>query len=401
MWRLIAIVSLSLPFIDAAGCRVSINNGLGNPQALILDPKKTEGAEAFFLPTDGDVIEFKENQSVLFACPGGKLIVGETNMNVKEAEGKCKSNKFEVLSNTVRMNEINCTRMPAHKARYTGNSCLGKFKEIEAGFQLEERFVRVIKICFDYVSQNAIYSEFNLTRTIDGYQVAFPRPDFTEDGFYDVGATNVNNLYTRNTQRKTINALLGLPPDSNKYVAASGNFYLARGHLTAKADFLYGSQQRVTFKYVNVMPQWQTLNGNNWNALEADVRTFAADKGLDLIVYTGGHGVSTLPDAETGEQTELYLYVDGKRNGIAVPRFFWKVIYEKSTKAGLAFVAVNNPYDLDLEANTLCESVCDQADWLTWKNDNVEKGYGYCCDVNELRKIIRTIPDFPVTSLLV
>lgn len=55
----------------------------------------------------------------------------------------------------------------------------------------------------------------------------------------------------------------------------------------AKADFLHGSAQMATFWYTNAAPQWQTFNGNNWNALENDARSLAARLGKDLDVYTG------------------------------------------------------------------------------------------------------------------
>lgn len=67
----------------------------------------------------------------------------------------------------------------------------------------------------------------------------------------------------------------------------------------AKADFLYGAQQLTTFWYTNAAPQWQTFNGNNWNAMENDCRAFAGSIGADLEVYTGTY-VSTLTIASSG-----------------------------------------------------------------------------------------------------
>ena len=65
------------------------------------------------------------------------------------------------------------------------------------------------------------------------------------------------------------------------------DYFLSKGHLVAKADFFHGSHQQATFAYTNAAPQWQTFNGNNWNSLENDVRTFASMINLDLECYTG------------------------------------------------------------------------------------------------------------------
>lgn len=62
---------------------------------------------------------------------------------------------------------------------------------------------------------------------------------------------------------------------------------MSKGHLVAKADFFHGPHQMATFRYINAAPQWATLNGNNWNSLENDVRAFAARTTKDLIIYTG------------------------------------------------------------------------------------------------------------------
>jgi DNA/RNA endonuclease G (NUC1) len=97
----------------------------------------------------------------------------------------------------------------------------------------------------------------------------------------------------------------------NQYINAT--HVLTKGHHSARADFVYGSQQRAAFHFVNVSPQWQTFNGGNWEALESSVRAYADKNKLDLVVYTGTYGVATLPNVN-GTETELYLYVDGNNN---------------------------------------------------------------------------------------
>lgn len=137
----------------------------------------------------------------------------------------------------------------------------------------------------------------------------------------------------------------------------TNDYFLSKGHLVAKADFFYGAQQHATFFYTNAAPQWQTVNGANWNSLENDARSFAGRIGSDLTVYTGTHGIATLPNVNN-QETNLYL----GGSSMPVPRMFWKVLYNPNTQAGIAFVSLNNPYQSAASAaqDVLCTNICSQ-----------------------------------------
>lgn len=94
-------------------------------------------------------------------------------------------------------------------------------------------------------------------------------------------------MYRRATQRITFAQLLGSQLLADQHIHLTNDYFLSKGHLVAKADFLHGAAQMATFWYTNAAPQWQTFNGNNWNALENDARTLAARLNRDLDVYTG------------------------------------------------------------------------------------------------------------------
>lgn len=340
--------------------------------------------------------------TVNLACPGSNLIIDETVTTLTLVAATCVSGKrFNIYGKTVKFDTIFCSSYPYHIARYTGRNCAKVFKEIEVGFQVEtNRFLVLMNVCFDDVGQNAIYSWFNLTSTIGGYQRGFPRPAFLQGDFYNPNINSVNTLYTRAQQRITINRLVGLKVNDTKYVHATNDYFLARGHLTAKADFVYGSQHRLTFYFVNAAPQWQTFNGGNWERLESSVRNFASYRGLDLIIYTGTYGVTTLPHAETGEEIELYLYIDeNNNNAIAVPQLYWKFVYEPISKAGVVFVGVNNPYQRKFEP--LCTDISDSFEWLSWAKESQKAGYSYGCEVDDFRRIVNYFPDYEVTRLLI
>jgi DNA/RNA endonuclease G (NUC1) len=94
-------------------------------------------------------------------------------------------------------------------------------------------------------------------------------------------------LYRKTSERKTFSYLLHDAHLGKKYISLKNDYFLSRGHLTAKSDFIYGAQQMITFYFINAAPQWQTFNGGNWNSLENDVHELAATKTEDLEVYTG------------------------------------------------------------------------------------------------------------------
>ncbi|KAK9678902.1 DNA/RNA non-specific endonuclease [Popillia japonica] len=390
-----ATLILLLQFVFPAyssDCTISINNDLSEPQPLVLNPRGGDGIYAFYLPDNGDIITFAENQL-------GKLVLDGTLTRSDIGQARCVSGSFFIGEQTLPFSAITCSRIPYHIARYTGGTCTSGHREIEVGFQLSNRFLRHLRICYDSNLQSVIYSEYNLTKTIAGFQAGYPRPSWLQgSGFYTVGALNVNKLYTRAQQRITINALLGLDAFDFKYVAERGDLYLARGHLAAKADFIYGAQHRLTFYFVNAAPQWQIFNGQNWKYLEDNIRKFASRNNVDLIIYTGTHGVATLPHATSGADTELYLYANGTTRGIPIPRLFWKVFYEPKTRTGAAFIGVNNPYIMDPAKDIICTDICDRYDWLTWKADNVTLGYCYCCTLDEFSKTVTTLPSVQISQ---
>ena len=101
-------------------------------------------------------------------------------------------------------------------------------------------------------------------------------------------------LYKKKVQRRTITALLGGLTKVEGETIIETNFkakdYLAKGHLSPDAAFVYNVMQDATYYFVNIAPQvslpvvfcklnhfqFQSINGGNWKALESDVRKLAS-----------------------------------------------------------------------------------------------------------------------------
>lgn len=271
-------------------------------------------------------------------------------------------------------------------------------KEIQIGFQIDTaRFLNVITVCFDEAKRDPLYAYYNLTKYIDSYDTTVDRPSFSEENFYNL-SEKLNTLYTKTLQRETINGQLELPSNSEEIIGA-GNFYLAKGHLTAKTDFVYGAAQTATFHFVNTAPQWQNFNSMNWLRTENSVRSVASSRQQDMIVYTGIYGILTLADNENGNEQGLYLFVDGNTRAVTIPELFWKMVYEPESKKALVILGINNPY---LQTpKTICNDISEEISWLEIDGrDNIEAGYIYSCAYDEVSQIIKGFPILNVNGVL-
>jgi hypothetical protein len=385
-----------------SGCSISINNDLPEPQPLLLIPEGSLDGRGFYLPEDANGrVTLATKETMLLACPGNQKDFRNTNLGLRPAFATCYSgNTFFVGPYYYDFSNFACRSYPFSTARYSGGICYyGTKRLIEVGFEVESDFYKLLDVCFDDFLFTTLYVKAIIVSGIAGFQRRFQRQNFIQDIFYR--GISVDSLYTRNTQRQTISRLLGSTQLGDWYIRDTSGYYLTRGHLAAKSDFVYGSQQRATFRYINVSPQWQTFNAGNWEALESSVRTYADRMRLDLVVYTGTYGVATLPNVN-GIETELYLYVEVNNNkAIPVPKLFWKAVYDPKSQAGVVFVGINNPYVSDLQGDYLiCTDVCSEISWVNWNPNDITAGYSYCCEVDDFRSTVKFLPQFPVTGLL-
>ena len=72
------------------------------------------------------------------------------------------------------------------------------------------------------------------------------------------------------------------------------------------------------------------------------------------------------------------------------------------TNKATAFVGMNNPHLLTAEAKAgvFCTDICEKFDWLSWDQFNIGNGYSFCCEVDDFRKTVDTLPEFGTFGLL-
>ncbi len=99
-----------------------------------------------------------------------------------------------------------------------------------------------------YLLRRTLYAYHFLPREIAARDTSNDRPSIKMDGYYDY---DVNFYYTIAQQTETIGELVGSAELADQYVRDEENVYLARGHLSPNADFVYYSFQVASSNFKN------------------------------------------------------------------------------------------------------------------------------------------------------
>ncbi|XP_030572939.1 uncharacterized protein LOC115771393 [Drosophila novamexicana] len=383
------------PANRAAGCSIKIRSTeMKNPQPLLIKPGTTE----FFPFSAEGYVDVEHDKTIEFHCTSSL----DSPLSGKSVTAKCVGGStFKVGDKEHDISAIKCTSWPAFVGKKSGSSCNGGTTLIKVGFELSgSRFATQYEVCFNEDEEVTRYVHHTLDSGSNYYATGVDRINFAPGGYF--AGKNVDKLYTQAVQKETIDKALGT--DSAKYFDSPKNVFLARGHMGAKADFVYPPEQRATFLFINAAPQWQTFNAGNWARVEDGVRAWVTKNKKHVDCWTGVWGVTTLPNKD-GKQTSLYLAYDHNGNGlIPVPKLYFRVVIEPTSKKGIVFIGVNNPH-LSLDEikrdYILCEDVSDKINYISWKRTDLLAGYSYACEVSEFRKKVTHLPAFSVSGLLV
>ncbi|XP_076620721.1 salivary endonuclease-like [Colletes latitarsis] len=397
---LFLLTCLFLPTAYSAFYAVSIqyheNGDLKEPQPLVL----TENGTSFFYPSKKVVSSLESpNGFVRLACPGNDNYI-QVVPNPKEATVTCiRDTIFSVDRIPRTLSSLACRTSLQITVRSLQKLCLNRYHSMEIGFQLDDRFLQTIELCRNDNTYETYYTKFNMSNKHGSVQTGYPRLRNWRDAKYFAGL-NMERLYNWRIQVKIIGQILQSEEIAKQYIN-QGQF-LSRGHMSAKSDFIYGSQQNTTFSYLNAAPQWVSFNGGNWMSLEVSVQNFTRRSSRDIEVYTGVHGQMTMAD-KNGQQQKIQLTEPGTKKTLIVPKFFWKIIYDPVSKKGTAFVGLNDPFIPSISGSIyLCKDrIESKIDWINWMPTNIKKGVSYVCPINSLRKEIPTIPPLNVIGDLI
>lgn len=380
---------------STSGCSININarNAMADPQPLFIQP----GTNRFFHPdTRNGFLRMDNGQNVELFCSAPGFAAPFARMRLLNATCLA-GDEFLVHGRIVRLGAIHCIDDVAHTARVSrraANPCPRNVTHIEIGFVVDaQRFLWTMDNCHDEQLESTLFSYHRQSPENGGFQRSIQRPTFTGGNFFH--GRNVDRLYTGNVQRQTIAGIIGAGRVAQLW-DDSQNWFLARGHLAARSDFIYAPEQRSTFYLMNAAPQWHSFNSGNWERIETSVQTFLTRRNINALLYTGTWGVQRLAD-ERGDEQELFLSFDRNGRGrIPVPMFYYKVVIGERSGRGIVFVGVNNPHATVAEVRAgkyrLCADVSDQVDWVDWERANMSMGYSYACEVNEFARAVGHLP---------
>jgi DNA/RNA endonuclease G (NUC1) len=356
------------------------------------------GTEKFLEPKTPGRIILQAKEVVEFFCSSGFVNFPQvTNIN-----GSCTSStQFLVNGTQHAIRKFECKSEVNHTAVATGGKCFNNSTLIKVGFPVGQRFLTVYQVCHEEKLMHTYWTRYTLSPMSSEYQTGVARPEFDKDKFF-VGV-NVNDRYTLSTQNRTLSRILGSQQLAASLLSNELDLYMARGHLAAKSDFIFGPQQLSTFYFINCAPQWQTFNGKNWERVEDASKNFAATRSLNLDVITGTHGIHTLADVNDKHQL---IHLDFQANipaRIPAPKIYYKLLIDWAKDAGIALIGTNNPHATLEEIKKdyiFCNDVSHLINWIQWDKNNITRGYSYACDVNELNKVTGHFPDMVVKNLL-
>lgn len=120
-------------------------------------------------------------------------------------------------------------------------------------------------------------------------------------------------------KRNIYDAFCSIFGNGQHYLPNSQALIINRGHLVASADFLFVDQMSSTFRYLNIVPQFKSINDGNWEKIERWIRSQVPSS--PFRIKTGGIDVLTLAD-QNGAKREAYL--TGSK--VPVPMWTFKVV---------------------------------------------------------------------------
>lgn len=379
-------------------CYIDIQKDLPkDAQPLYLKPHSTE----FWLPNYDGKLQIPRGASIELYCSNSFANFSEnanvTNNfyiknNTKFMQPICMQDQYFLWNNEkFEFKQFQCQQYPKYAVQQMNLKC-GERQEADiyrVGFNIScNRFVETLRVCYNKDILSALYVQHELSAASIQFQRYVKRLNFSKSGHFQ--QHNMNYYYSQKHQLKMAKQMLS--PNLIPQYFDNKTLFLARGHLAAKADLIYATQQRSTFTFFNAAPQWQSFNGGQWQTLENEVRNYIGKMKMTVKCYTGTWGIMKLANKE------FYLTQDANNNGLLpVPMLYFRVLVSVyNPQQGIALIGVNNPHasrEEILSEYIICDDVTEQLTWLKWiKNKKLKKGYLYACQVRQFASMIRFLP---------
>lgn len=156
-------MKLNIYIVALAGCTINVNEDLSDPQPLIIKP----GTSDFLYPEDKTgIVYLADGDSVEVYCTSAfKVPEGVGNSVIAQCVD---GNLFEVNGASYTFKEFSCTSIPYHTTRKTGGKCFNDAIMVDIGFDLGDRFLKVLEVCHDQVTEETYFAKYQLTPASEG-----------------------------------------------------------------------------------------------------------------------------------------------------------------------------------------------------------------------------------------
>lgn len=168
---------------------------------------------------------------------------------------------------------FSCLEAPDHTVRpFPSNQ--HDISNFLIGFQVtNNNFIPLIEVKYNQTSNLVVETKHKIYRglTAEEKQGIIYKGGFSS---FRHPVHNIEYLYSKQSVNNSMDKIIG-PEQRQKYF--KGQSFIARGHMAAKTDFPFASQQLATYYFLNANPQFQGFNNGNWKLLEDFIRTLEVE----------------------------------------------------------------------------------------------------------------------------
>ncbi|XP_075156571.1 salivary endonuclease-like [Haematobia irritans] len=312
------------------------------------------------------VLEFKDEELKLLrqrlVADGSTLYFVCGNDEVTEI--KCENNQF---SEPLPLGHCYSPPKPILKLESDRELCT--YQLYRVGFNIrcrdQDYFFSTYLVCFDLENMR---SRFTIN---EAYPFVQGRPRDMRFDPDEIFTMNIFSAFNKRDILARFKQLLGPQQTFMGYDEQERRF--DRGHLTPAGDFMFNTLIASSFKMINVIPQFHSINDGNWRRLEEWARN---PMNTPSKVCSGAFPmVLRLPNSE-GQDIPIFF----RNERIPVPLWTFKIVLNRDG-VRTVFVQYNNIHDTRMPPqfpDVRCKIVaCPSSLYLMQSNF---LGYTYCCD---------------------
>ena len=363
--------------------------------ALIIDPSDHS---KFLYPDKNGDIYFHEEQPVFLSC-GTDGNYFELMKGLAFATFNCLCDKtFHIGDLSYNFEHLNCISHPETTIKF-GEGKIGKTNMINIGFKVDDNPRKFVNLMDVYVRKSGlpVFVKSMISKSHAGRQeTPVGKPYYQKSCRLQKPLTLTTFLGEKIQEESLMTQLISDVPSENhenKYLRPGTDYIFRRQQLTPYNSMVYSAAAIATYTEYNNAVQWQVISLHNWKCIQDHASRLARYHKEDLVVFTGtAQQLKMIDEDNNGSRTPIYLYAKRTARGsidkrYVVPQYMWKMIIKPSTKSGVVYVTVNNPYIESEEAYHICSRpytwFANELMPENWNPHYPNYGYSYMCLVDD------------------